>query len=1331
MDLQEVLEFFGGSVFAEEYRGDLALIRSRIDDLQREADIRPSKTSDLQAKVLLLRAILSLLVGDNAEASNLLFRLCEPVGGFTQLWKIRGFAYLSLVIAWSRFPPLLRFRTQVGGLAGELFAIQSGYVKNTQSIQNTLLQRFSDGTVTHQFERKLLLFISSLSLNLHTDVALHPSYPGNIRQSAATNRSDWSELVRSLQLEASAINCPEIERYLSRILLEVDIVRGASDLDVKFSYLSKRYSSAQDWAGLASIYVLDADRILSPPFSSPLSLNLIAVDSANAIIRNTQWDAVEASIWLNDDAKAQDCYTKALEKFEQAKEFRGCAAVELRRGCIKHANALKATIQSSEWRKEIHAAVYHLTKARELFGQDTQNQWLVSTHMILLDITSGRAQDLVSRARLIGSSAVENGNPIMAHYCGLLMMKFGQRQWLDYSRSKIAFWSYECALGCFESLQNQYLTFLATTSQLELYTILSNHAQSRALAEKVVPQFRGLLALLRSFKYESSYNDLISDVVANLVIDFPPHVFCSYYYARDLSAMKRWREEVNLLENNTFLDLGSRLDRIEITDLLHRHGSQVENFSATEHQRQKDMDKIYQYYVADIESQAAFEGFDVDKAEDLLKCLQIQFSYKELTVKGSMEMVDLLLINTYNRLGDHEQARQTLDLIPDAILLNETVIQAISSDYTWSRKLSNSHFWSPASAENALGLSVQAQHWAKAERVLRRIQSASSSFLDIESPDRDGDMWHRFLYAGLLAENLNNPEEALHLLLSSADVAEKRRQGTAGEDARRVSYFTSDSGELFQALARVALRLATSNESSPCESPLSEKFALVGKTWPEQALIFMEQGKARALLESLIATRSHPETEHLNSADSWFYKKRLYFDLLAIPAETRSDSETAELQTLEADLNRVQDLMSEIQSSDLLFEAATQPQAEVEAHCSSIPHDAAVIEFGFSQQGLIVFCLTSSGIRSIRQGKMIFVQARRVVFRYLTEVATQPRHRSAEHTRKLAELSNQLSDELLGPVAKDIHDKSHVIFVPSQPALVFPFSALLYDGKPLFLSKAVSQAPSLATLSNIVRKSRTTVAPIVSSLAKPGTMKAGAKEPPLKMAGIEALTLGQIFGQPPIDVKNMSSDKFKDILSTSDIVHLSTHGHTDPRSPWQAWISLRDRFRVVDLTSVPCRASMVFFGACLSGLGKATIGNDVTGFSHSMLSSGALVYLGALWRVDDISTMLLVVIFYRDIARSVGDVSVAEYWRRAQVSLYYKSLDKVKELMDDVLRGLDAAQAAGLEPEKFVKKGRAHLRNARDHLEMDPRDPFSWAPFVVVGNGDLRFDMRAEPEHTG
>lgn len=1320
MDLQEVLDFFGGSIFAEEYRGNLTLIRNRIDHLQRDAESPGAEGSDLQARVLLLRAVFNLLIGDSIQASKLLFRICDSA---TYIWQIRSFAYIGLLIGWSRFPPILQYRAEIGGAAGQLSALETGYVKNTQKIADTLQRASNNVTAIQQFERKITLYLSTICMNLRLAIFLHPLYPRTEGQSPPAIESDSSGLVRSLQLEALAINCPEMHRYLGRILLESDIARGAPDLVEKFTSLKTMYSSAQDWAGLASVYLLEGDRILSPPFSNPLSLNLVVTDFCSATIRNTQWDSVEASIWLNDDVNAQNCYARAFENFERARAFRGCAAVQLRRGCIKHANALKTNIDSSEWHEGIHAAELYFAKALDLFDIDTQNLLIVKTHTILLSISAGQGQDLVSRARLIGSTARQCGSPILGQHCGLLMMRFGQRQWLDYSRSSIAFKCYECALGCFSSLQDQYLTLIATTTQLELYTLLSNHTQSRALAEQAIPLFRDLLSCLKTFKDDDTYRKIISGLIHTLVIDFPPHIFRSYFYTHDLNALKRWREEVEIWENDASLELGTRFDGPTVTNFLLSHGHQADSLSTIEHQRRKDNERIYQYYVADIESQAAFQDFDVDKAENILRTLQLQFAGEELTINSNTDIKNRLLSYICHRLGDHEQARLSLDRIPNAIIFNETVRESISSDYAWSSKDAGSYIWSPDSAENALGICVRAQHWAKGERILKRIKSISPRFLDVKGLDREGDMWHRLLFAGLLTEGSNDVDQAFEYLLSSADVAERRRQATAGEDARRASYFTSDSGELFQALARVALCLATFQESPPHESPISKRFSSVGKTWPEQALIFMEQGKARVLLDSILANRSSRDMEDLRSDASWMYKRRLYLDLLSVPAESLSDSESAELKALERDMIKHQDLTPGFEYTDSLLDAATKPQTTLKQHYNTIPSNAAVIEFGFSQQGLIVFCILSSGIHSFGQSRVTFIEARRLVFRYVTEAARQSLDHSADRTRRLKEWSKQLSDVILAPVERGIHDKSHIIFVPSQPALVFPFSALLYNGKPLFLSKAVSQAPSLATLSNLIQKSSTVASPLVSALAKPGTMKAGAKEPPLKMAGIEALTLGYTFGRPPIDVKNMSGEEFRSILSQSDIVHLSTHGHTDSRSPWQAWISLRERFRVVDLTSVSCRASMVFFSACLSGLGKATIGNDVTGFSHSMLSSGALVYLGALWRVDDISTMLLVVLFYRRLAQSTGDVPVAEYWRRAQVSLYQMSIEEVKDLMDDILHGLSAAETAGYEPDKFVKKCKAHLRNARDHVELDPRDPFTWAPFIIVGNGDLKFDM--------
>lgn len=101
--------------------------------------------------------------------------------------------------------------------------------------------------------------------------------------------------------------------------------------------------------------------------------------------------------------------------------------------------------------------------------------------------------------------------------------------------------------------------------------------------------------------------------------------------------------------------------------------------------------------------------------------------------------------------------------------------------------------------------------------------------------------------------------------------------------------------------------------------------------------------------------------------------------------------------------------------------------------------------------------------------------------------------------------------------------------------------------------------------------------------------------------------------------------------------------------------------------------------------------------------------MGALWRDDDVPTMLLMVLFYRDMKGCRGRVSVAELLRRTQCDLYGTSVGDVKDMMAD---DLERAKSIGFESDRFVKKGVLHLKNAREYLNLDPLDPFTWAPTV-------------------
>lgn len=55
------------------------------------------------------------------------------------------------------------------------------------------------------------------------------------------------------------------------------------------------------------------------------------------------------------------------------------------------------------------------------------------------------------------------------------------------------------------------------------------------------------------------------------------------------------------------------------------------------------------------------------------------------------------------------------------------------------------------------------------------------------------------------------------------------------------------------------------------------------------------------------------------------------------------------------------------------------------------------------------------------------------------------------------------------------------------------------------------------------------------------------------------------------------------------------------------------------------------------------IGNDVLGFSRAVLEAGTTAYMGALWMIDDVATMIVRVLFYGNMweRRSEG-LAVAE-----------------------------------------------------------------------------------------
>jgi CHAT domain-containing protein len=294
----------------------------------------------------------------------------------------------------------------------------------------------------------------------------------------------------------------------------------------------------------------------------------------------------------------------------------------------------------------------------------------------------------------------------------------------------------------------------------------------------------------------------------------------------------------------------------------------------------------------------------------------------------------------------------------------------------------------------------------------------------------------------------------------------------------------------------------------------------------------------------------------------------------------------------------------------------------------------------------------------------------------------------------------------------------------------FPFASLIFDGKPLVMHAAISQVPSLTVLHHLSQKKSASMTPTVSVLAKSPTEESSDdaartnKEVNLHMAGIEAVNIARMFATWPIEASHMTREDFRGyVKGGSLIMHIGTHGDLNYRNPLLSSISIGggQEFRVIDMSTVRSSVHLLVFAACLSGLGKATIGSEVLGFSHVVLSTGCQAYIGSLWKVSDFGSMLIMTLFYRHL-RSMPHLSVAELMRKAQLDLLQLDREKAGLLLDGMLANWTATEVEDHKPAEFVPDAEFLLFTLKMIIDqLDWSSPFYWAPFTLVGYGGFRF----------
>jgi CHAT domain-containing protein/Tfp pilus assembly protein PilF len=362
-----------------------------------------------------------------------------------------------------------------------------------------------------------------------------------------------------------------------------------------------------------------------------------------------------------------------------------------------------------------------------------------------------------------------------------------------------------------------------------------------------------------------------------------------------------------------------------------------------------------------------------------------------------------------------------------------------------------------------------------------------------------------------------------------------------------------------------------------------------------------------------------------------------------------------------------------------------------------------VISYHIGTEAVVAWALTTERLRTY----VLPITAQKLA--EIVDQATLPYRECRFGDDAQEDALNELAITLLAPwhVEPRQPAATHLIVVPDGRLAYLPFEILpLPDGRLLTDHLTISYAPSVSTLLRLRDRPPSAAPgafvafgdPVASqSRAIPGEkapwvddaatllLPPGYRLSPLPGTRAEARDIADLFGTEGVRFvgKDNTARQLREAAPRYRIQHWATHcliDETDPDfsglivSPPESQAPgevIDNLVTVHDLARLSMRADLVVCSACQTGLGTVRAGEGTIGISQALLMAGARCVVLSLWPVLDRSTHRLMLAFYQALLR-------------------------------------------GQPPADALRAAKAEVR--RDH----PRiylSPFTWAAFVVVGDG--------------
>lgn len=1337
MDFKELSDLLGGCVFPDHLGFDPNRVQQELQRYEAKTTAHSTHNHEAFAGLHLGRAIVAMRTGDFAGSRNCLAEIAAL--DLPPRWQNRQKAYSYMSCCLRRYPSAIRFRpdnkevfSTISDAVDDLLQANASMRSIVASTQDSLLDR-----VELQCIKKAT---GGFNDDLRVQAILNPEHPEKEQREMILKFQSMQGLtfgktfddsllaqLRSLKLEATA-------RYFECLELEVLRVTASPDLGKSLESYEQECSSLHDVPGFISALIQRGDQQCSPPMTSPIAYNLVT-EGALSGYEIQLWDRpdFESQHRLRRTAQADLFYDKASRLAQEMQCQRGIGMISLRRACFLHLEAILeiGSKRMSKAMRNLTAARAELTQASTHFAFDQTQQAITQAHFALLSITEGDHKQALQTSTAIGTSCKNLDNCQVCRFVGTLMLRFGRRQWLDSNRTDTFLMCLSCARACHDAADDtlgQYQVEIARAKLLcevgSINPAQSALQQARVLLQTVLQQLKDL-QLSRE-----EYRDTL--MCSKAAIE-------TYFEGVENSIRLKSANPVAPEPKVNLSGLASYLPDKAIEDIqnaANRLAQLAADFShAVTAARANLVSADQEAYVSSI------EGFlhHLEQSDDL----------QDLAVAGYH-------VRTLCLLGRYDEARA---ILPTAVPLR---LGGQGKDILFGKAKAVDAFGVSRGVnaeldecKRCIGHAVWAKDWYSGAHLLAATRQQCPQFLaDLTTTVGKEIDWQTQTDVAAIYEHNDGLSEALFWYLRARAALEKSRLQAPAMEARQRAMDSMNSSALFAGLMRVCLRFACMVKLG-LSTTMPTNFGMQGKDWEYQALDFAEQNRARALLDILSLSANDREAFAKEMAGA--YALRHQEDL----AWNRGPTNTHKLNTNPAiDASR-----EEKSSSKSLFSAVLYPVSLEVASVNlnflrdCLPDDGLALHYNVTDDGTKIFALSKRGLLRVGHSSLDRKGLRDLILAYQREAkqAAKAATRAVSCAWGGRETS-LLARYLLSPVSDLVATKHHIIFVPGHELSAFPLSVLPFEDEPLIMRKCVSQVPSLNTLRQLVRSNfaRTSIAPSILV----------SQDRSIPMTSVAGAMISDALSTKVLSLNTMTVDMFGDHFGQAGLVHIGTHGleASDGKSPWQAHVQFRPAkkkndpwhtpgsavyqpkdtvfgdegvLRVMHLAHMRTAAAVIVFSACLSAKGEITQGNDMVGFSHALLQSGAQSYIGALWKVSDFTTMLMMTLLYRELDAGQYTTSIAECLRRAQIQFYKMTTERAMSIVREaeVCWVRFYAETSEEREKQWAKYCRNALQQASQQLDVvDFKDPYHWAAWVVVGNGDvqlyhqLHHDKTAEQE---